>query len=439
MRSVTVAARTVKRCVTRYPVLDYCFHIPAESGRDVRKIRRNCKDVKLTRLVEVFREIRKLSLISRSEGSSSWDFDRSLEFISEQGLQDHIAFISFSARDYRLPMNSEHHILELQNIMVRDLVIEMDDRAAWHGVQDWTPVSYAKLHFERCQFQCPAANMWEFTIPWRGSFRFHKNVFFFSSSRHPGAWIFPFEHGSRVRFVRNDFAGSTIQTRCIVSAERAEDSQGGASHGQGHIAFVGNMGVRELWIQQGYSSVEIVGMNQIDRLMVDLLVDGDEGNQTLIYLGSREKIDPQFDYCLQHRSLFLTMRRLAAMNHDSRQLAVLDRHLERIEYFLNKGVDTPSLLNYWVWIEYWQDRVLYAWRRWSSDFYRSWIRPLALLVIGYLTINAVPVVLVESFSVSDWIELTLRPVGGNCFVRGELGSDFRLRVRHSASCLQDTL
>ena len=105
------------------------------------------------------------------------------------------------------------------------------------------------------------------------------------------------------------------------------------------------------------------------------------------------------------------MRRLAAINHDSRQLTVLDRQLERIEYFLNKGKDTPSVLDYRVWIEYWQDRVLYAWRRWSSDFYRSWLRPLAMLVGGYLLINAVPpVFVVESFSVSHWIDLTLRPV-----------------------------
>lgn len=387
----------------------------------MRIIGRNRKNVTLTRLVEVFSEIRELSLISRSEGSSSWDFDRSLEFIREQGLQDHIAFIPFSARDNRLPLNSEQHILALENIMVRDLVIEMDDRLAWHGMQEWTPVSYAKLHFEGCQFQCPTPNMWSFTMPWRGRFRFYKNEFLFSPSRHPGVWLFAFEHGSRVRFVKNDFAGSTIQTRCFVSAESVEDPEGEASYRQGHIAFVGNTGVRELWIQEGYSSVEILGMNQIDRLMVDLLVGGDEGNQTLIYLGPREKIDPRFDYCLQHRSLFLTLRQLAAMNHDSRQLAVLDRHLERIEYFLNKGVDTPSLLNYRVWIEYWQDRILYAWRRWSSDFYRSWIRPLALLMIGYLTINALPVVLVESFSVSDWIELTLRPVGEIASYEASLG------------------
>ena len=152
-------------------------------------------------------------------------------------------------------------------------------------------------------------------------------------------------------------------------------------------------------------------MNRVDRLNVDLTIDADEGKQTSIYLGPREKIDPSFHNCLQHRSLFLMMRRLAAFNHDSRQLTVLDRQLERIEYFLNKGRDAPSAYDFRIWIEYWQDRVLYGWRRWSSDFYRSWLRPMAMLVGGYLVINALPpAILIDGFSVSHWMDLTLRPI-----------------------------
>ena len=84
--------------------------------------------------------------------------------------------------------------------------------------------------------------------------------------------------------------------------------------------------------------------------------------------------------------------------------------MERIEYFLNKGQDAPSLLEYQVWIEYWQDRLLYAWRRWSSDFYRSWARPLIMLVLGYFLINALPAVWVETFQISHWLDFTLRPI-----------------------------
>ncbi len=368
------------------------------------------KQVKLTRLVEILQEIGKHSMISQSEKSSSWDFDRSLEYVHTQGLQGHIDFVS--RKDKGLPLNSERHIYELDNIVIRNLEIELDDQSAWDVVNDWSPISYAQLYFESCRFQRLKSMMSAFVFPWCGSFRFHSNEFCLPSSHHGGYWVFTFRDWSRVWFVRNNFTGATIQTRCIHTSPLPEgaDDITVAERMQGNIAFVANRGVHDLSIQKGYSSIEITGMNRIDRLMVDLVVDLDGSKRTSIYLGPREKIDPYFHNCLQHRSLFLTMRQIAAMNHDSRQLTVLDRQLERIEYFLNKGQDAPSLLEYQVWIEYWQDRALYAWRRWSSDFYRSWLRPLIALVVGYLLINALPAFWIESFLISHWPDFTLRPI-----------------------------
>ena len=342
----------------------------------------------------------------------SWDFERSSKYVRQQGLQNHIAFVSARGRDRALPLNSERHIYDIDNIVVRDFEIELDSSLAWDAVEDWAPVSDAKLHFEGCRFQCPSPNMWSITFPWRGSFRFHNNEFCFPASRFGGHWVFAFRSGGSAWFAGNGFAGNNIQTRCVTRAASQDDSANvtPAEARRGRIAFVANRGVHDLGIQEGYSSIEITGMNRIERLTVDLNVDVDGARRTSIYLGPREKIDPSFHNCLQHRSLFLAMRQLAATNHDSRQLTVLDRQLERIEYFLNKGQDTPSLSDCRVWIEYWQDRVLYAWRRWSSDFYRSWLRPLVILVVGYLLINAAPALSVEPFSVSRWIDLTLRPV-----------------------------
>ena len=109
--------------------------------------------------------------------------------------------------------------------------------------------------------------------------------------------------------------------------------------------------------------------------------------------------------------MFVYLKRLAAVSHDRRQLGVLDRQIDRIEYFLNKEQETPSLVDFRIWIEYWQDRLLYAWRRWSSDFYKSWMRPLLLIMLGYMLMNAVPAFVIDAFSLSHWIELTLRPIG----------------------------
>ena len=101
---------------------------------------------------------------------------------------------------------------------------------------------------------------------------------------------------------------------------------------------------------------------------------------------------------------------LAAMNHDTRQVNILGKQLDRIDYFLNKDQDTPSPVDCRIWVEYWQDRVLYAWRRWSSDFYRSWLRPLSMIVLGYMLLNAMPALFIDAFSLSHWIEFTLRPI-----------------------------
>ena len=352
-------------------------------------------------------------MISRTEGGASWDFERSSEYVREQGLQDHISFASAIDRDKALPLNSDRQIYEIANIVVGNLDIELDDGAAWNGVEDWNPVSHTKWHFEGCRFRCQSTIMWTMAFPWRGSFRFDNNEFSFAPSQYPGHWGFVFEIGSSAWFVGNDFLGNNVQTRCVNAAEGQDDSSNvpKTAAWKSDIAFVANKGIHELGIFEGYSRIEISGMNRIDRLAANLMADVDRASGTSIYFGPREKIDPLFHNCIHHRSLFLAMRRLAATREDSRQLTVLDRQLERIEYFLNKGQDTPSLLDCRVWIEYWQDRVLYAWRRWSSDFYRSWLRPLAMLVAGYLTINALPFVLVEPFSVSDWFDLSLRPIG----------------------------
>ena len=110
-----------------------------------------------------------------------------------------------------LPLNSERHIYDLCNIVVRDLEIELDDRSVMNAVEDYGPISYAKWHFDGCRFQCPSSSMWGIAFPWRGSFRFYNGEFCFTSNEHGGAWVFAFKSGSRVWFIGNDFADADIQ------------------------------------------------------------------------------------------------------------------------------------------------------------------------------------------------------------------------------------
>ena len=300
----------------------------------------------------------------------------------------------------------------MNNIVIRNLQIDLDNRSAWTDHKDWKPLSLAKWHFVNCHFRPSSPNMWGIHFPWSGSFRFYANEFEFESGRFAGHWVFVFQYGSRVLFQGNDFKGSNIQTRCIPAAKDRDGSDEtiSSAYGSGSISFVGNKGIRDLGLMEGYSSVAVTGMNRIDRLMCEQLDDANKGKIRTIHLGPREKIDRDFHHCLHHRSLFLSLRHLAAMNHDTHQVNVLDKQLDRIEYFLNKEQDTPLLSDYRIWIEYWQDRVLYAWRRWSSDFYRSWLRPLSMIILGYMLFNAIPVLFIEAFSFSHWIEFTLRPI-----------------------------
>ena len=84
------------------------------------------------------------------------------------------------------------------------------------------------------------------------------------------------------------------------------------------------------------------------------------------------------------------MREFGVKKQDVELVNALGKQLNRIEYFLTKEQKVSFRVSRSEWIGYWQDRTLYAWRRWSSDFYRSWLRPLFIGVLGYVALNALP-------------------------------------------------
>ena len=364
------------------------------------------KTIQYTALVKVFREICSASLIERSARSSKWDFARSTSVLEEQALQGNI---SFARRDFKtLPLNSEQHLYEANNIVISRLHIQLDKREGLAIHSDWHPLSSAKWHFEDCSFEPASENMWTLDFPWRGSFRFHKNRFAFTSRRIENYWLFVFGSGSRVLFHGNDFRRSNLQM--VGSTKLPAGDTASAATKLGNASFVGNRGIEGLDIREGFPSAVFTGMNHVDMLSLNQLDDPEPGQSFSVHFGPREKIDPDFQYAMHHRRLFVGLKRIAVANHDTRQGKILDRHVDRIDYFLNKGAETPSLMDFRVWVEYWQDRGLYAWRRWSSDFYRSWLRPLVMVVAGYGALNAVPALFFDSFSFHHWVEFTLRPV-----------------------------
>lgn len=364
------------------------------------------KTIQYSSLVSILQEICSESLIERSEKSSSWDFERSVPVLKRHALQDNIRF---PRRDFQsFPLNSERHLYELNNITISRLQIQLDQRKGLAVESDWQPLSNAKWHFESCSFEPASANMWPLAFPWRGSFRFYKNRFAFPSRRIENHWLFVFGFGSRLLFHGNDFLRSNIE---LVGSSEAKDGDTTRTDSkQGNASFVGNRGMESLGVREGFSSVAFTGMNHVDMLWLSQLDDSEHEQILSVHFGPRERIDPNFQYAMHHRRLFVGLKGIAVSNNDTRQGKILDRHVDRIDYFLNKGEDTPSPMDFRVWIEYWQDRGLYAWRRWSSDFYRSWLRPLLMLVAGYSVLNAVPLLFLEAFSFQHWVEFSLRPV-----------------------------
>lgn len=375
------------------------------------------KTIDLSKLIVVLQKICEISLISRSEQSSSYDFNQSMHYIAENGLNNHITFPSWKLNP--LPLNSERHLYSMSNIVIRNLRINLDDRSGWTAHDDWKPLSNAKWHFEFCYFEVSSStNMWDIQFPWPGSFRFYNNEFIFRSAGYPGHWLFVFHANSTILLQGNNFKGHDIQTSCIPSSLDTNASHETVSkmRGTGRISFVGNKAISTLGILEGYSSISFSGMNRIDHLWLLNTADDTQYSdhsceyEPKVYFGPREKIDRYFNHCLQHRDMFLYLRRLASMTHDTPQLNILDKHIDRIDYYLNKEQLPPLPTDFWIWCEYWQDRLLYAWRRWSSNFYRSWLQPLLMMLFGYMLLNTAPCLFIDSFSLSHWIEFTLRPI-----------------------------
>ena len=380
-------------------------------------MRTQLKEIAFADLVSILERASQLSVVTQSEKSMSYDFDRCKPYLADSGLQEHIIFVRRSLK--KLPLNSERHLYETSNIVIRDLHINLalKDQSAWTAHDDWWPLSSVKWHFKNCCFE--ASTDTSIPFPWTGSFRFYKNRFNVHSGLFGGTVLFEFQTGSRIQFERNNCGNHQIQTRCVPPPPDSKDADTGITEigDSGSISLIGNRAIASLHILEGYSSVSLTGMNQIDSLLFMRLSDvnshgaATHNQEFKVYFGPREKIDRNFHHCSQHREMFLSLRRLATVTYDMRQLVVLDKQIDRIEYFLNKGQDTPSPLDFRIWIEYWQDRILYAWRRWSSDFYKSWLRPLIMILSGYVVMNWAPIFFVDTFSWSHWIDFSLRPVG----------------------------
>ena len=349
-------------------------------------------------------EVNEKSYIEKTPTRSKYDFALAIPFLKENGLDRNICFRSL---EKGLPLNSERQIYDsLANILIRNLTIKSDD-ALWSKQADWEPASHAKWHFEECRIEPRNLSQGNIYFPWGGDFRFYKNEFAFDDGKGGTlVWSFVFERGSRVLFQKNNFENSIIQIRC----EGSKNDSDSRDFGLGHLSFLGNKGIDRLELMCNAYSYVFRGTNHINFLRFSERDSNSSDTGPKIYIGPRERIDPYFHYPFHHRNLFLSLREYAGKKQDAYLINVLDKQLDRVEYFLTKDQEISFFADKREWFEYWQDRILYAWRRWSSDFYRSWIRPLSMIVLGYFALNACPLFWIESFTFSDWVAFSFQPI-----------------------------
>lgn len=408
-----------------------------------KKIR---KSISSTDLIQILQVIHEESLIKKTDTITEYDLDLANSFLKDRGFGDHIMAYHQSGRKRSFPLNSERNVYEIRNLIFKNLDIELEGNLNWNEDFIWaTDPLHAKWHFEHCLFKSPSLSMRSILFGWYGSFRFYKNEFEFGDVEVTKSWLFGFANGSRVLFQINDFKNSNIQISCAIkdsldvqklSWERREaylvkdDSYYEAMIrknlelpetvrleipdkslnylGLDRISFLGNKKIDELYLRCKANDYIFKGINCINRLHFNEL-DYSFRDLTSIYFSPRERIDPDFCNSNHHRKLFLSLREFGVKKQDTDLVNALDKQLNRIEYFLTKEQKVPFRSGS-EWIEYWQDRTLYAWRRWSSDFYRSWFRPLLIGVLGYMSLNAFPWFWIEGFNVSDWIAFSLRRI-----------------------------
>ena len=100
------------------------------------------------------------------------------------------------------------------------------------------------------------------------------------------------------------------------------------------------------------------------------------------------------------RDLFILLRKLAIERKDMSQEKIIDSYISMIEY---TEIKKSKWYKTWEGIE---KMILLGWRRWSSNFYMSWLRPLVFLFYGYLIFNAIPMLWIDDYSWREWLEFS---------------------------------
>lgn len=410
-------------------------------------------------MTEVLQAVYEKSFIDEGDKKGWYDLELTRPFLDSKGLLDHIVVHQPRGDELRR-LIKRGSIYDTNNLIFRELDIEV--KQPWNLNKDFKWASdplWVKWHFEHCRFHPSSPNMGSIIFGWYGNFRFHRNEFDFGDSRGMRSWVFAFRHGSRVLLQGNDFKDSHLQFNCFIPREDYDSHElswerrtahivkddsyyatmirqkygipdtirlhmphsSSAHFGLDSLSFLGNKGIDSLQMDCRAAHYDFRGMNRINSLWFSELGAGHHDDPGFeLYLGSREEIDPHYSRAHAHRSMFLKLRESAIRRQDFRIANNIDKQIDRIDYYLTKEQKVSIRADWRGWVKYRQDRFLYEWRKFSSDFHRSWLRPLLMGLAGYLILNALPFFWIERFSSSDYVSLLLRSIDRFPFFMAEL-------------------
>ena len=234
----------------------------------------------------------------------SYDYERAIPIIDKLGLLGHIYF---QHKKYgKIPLNSEKHIYDINNIIIKSLHIRVTSKYSWHDYSDREPVFSAKWHFEDCVFDSYFGTP-SISFPWRGNFRLYKNNFISIEPRGSMSWGFYFEKNSRISFHKNCFNNSEMQLSSTIDGKMVDPSPSSVDFKAAslqNLMMSSNREIGDLMICCSVRLYVITGINQINRLT---FLD-EQYLPTKLYLGPREQIDPDFNHSLHNRDLFLSLK-----------------------------------------------------------------------------------------------------------------------------------
>lgn len=346
--------------------------------------------------IDILTEFNRLIVAKVDESSMSTSTDRATSYLERQGLRDHI-------RVFKKPISEIHRVGQelsgygIENISVERLEITFDKEInlnvhleSWKiGPNKWMPVEHFNWHFKCCRFSGLRTSSLSFT--WARGFRFDDCSFLFKVPPGTRNLALHFGENSDVVFSQVDFGGSRFQIQTHESALSIE--------------LYGNCGIDMLSIFGAAKHFRLNGTNHVSCLSLTQIEYTD---LSIVEIGAFEQIDRLFQRPDHHRQLFLELRRKASEREDSRQVNILDAYIDEIDYCLLKAQRVRGMWRRWLYL---QKRALYWLRKWTSNFHRSWFRPVSAMIIGYAALNILPPLFVESTTVvEDWLRLCANPL-----------------------------